>query len=122
MNNSLKAALLSGLVFPGMGQIFLKHYKRAAVVILATLAGLALIIVEATQLALAIMDKIASEGGTMNMETISNAASQAVSSFLTINLGFLLIILIWIIGTYDAYKMGKKKDIENGDTSLIKQL
>ena len=28
MKNSLKGALLSGLVFPGLGQVVLKHYKR----------------------------------------------------------------------------------------------
>ena len=28
MNNSLKGALLSGLVFPGLGQIILKHHTR----------------------------------------------------------------------------------------------
>ena len=112
MTNSLKASLLSGLVFPGLGQIFLKHYTRAAVIIVTVLAGLALIIVEAVQLGLAIMEKIASEGGAMDMETISDAASQAVTSFLTMNLGFLVIILFWIIGTVDAYRIGKKKDIE----------
>ena len=112
MNNSTKAALLSGLGFPGLGQVFLKHYKRAAVIILATLAGLGIIIVEAVQIGLAIMEKIMSEGGAMNFETISDAATQAVTSFLTMNLGFLLIILCWIIGTIDAYRIGKKKDIE----------
>jgi len=111
MTNSLKASLLSGLVFPGLGQIFLKHYTRAAVIIVAVLAGLALIIVEAVQLGLAIMEKIASEGGAMDMETISDAASQAVTSFLTMNLGFLVIILFWIIGTVDAYRLGKNKDM-----------
>ena len=118
MTNSLKAALLSGLVFPGLGQIFLKHYKRAAVIIVGTLAGMALIIVEAVQLGLAIMEKIMSEGGAIDMETISAAATQAVTSLFTFNLGFLLIILFWSIGTVDAYRLGKKKDIEEGKVVL----
>ena len=118
MTNSLKAALLSGLVFPGMGQILLKHYKRAAVIIVGTLAGMALIIVEAVQLGLAIMEKIMSEGGAIDMETISAAATQAVNSLFTFNLGFLLIILFWSIGTIDAYRLGKKKDIEEGKVVL----
>ena len=118
MTNSLKAAILSGLVFPGMGQIFLKHYKRAVVIIVGTLAGMALIIVEAVQLGLAIMEKIMSEGGAIDMETISAAATQAVNSLFTFNLGFLLIILFWSIGTVDAYRLGKKKDIEEGKVVL----
>ncbi|GBE03396.1 MAG TPA: hypothetical protein ENH45_02540 [Nitrospirae bacterium] len=114
MKNSLKAALLSGLVFPGVGQIFLKQYKRAAVIIIAIVVSLTVVIMEATQLALAIMDKIMSEGGTIDMETISNAATQAytTSSNQTIDLGLLSLLLFWIIATIDAYIMGKKKDKE----------
>ena len=118
MNKSLKAALLSGLVFPGLGQIFLKHYKRAAVIIVAVVAGMAIIIMEAVQIGLAIMEKIAYEGGAIDMNTIWDATSQAVNSLLTFNLGFFLIILGWIIGTVDAYRIGKKKDIEEGGVVL----
>jgi len=39
MNNSLKGALLSGFVFPGLGQVMLKHYKRGAVLILVVTAS-----------------------------------------------------------------------------------
>jgi ABC-type spermidine/putrescine transport system permease subunit I len=112
MNNSLKAALLSGLVFPGLGQIFLKHYKRAAVIILAVFGSLALVIVKATQLALTILEKIESEGRLIDIDSITEATSQATASILTINFGFLLIIICWIIGTVDAYRVGKKKDKE----------
>jgi hypothetical protein len=111
MNNSLKAALLSGLGFPGLGQIFLKLYKRAAVIIVGTMAGLAIIIMEAVQIGLAIMENIESSGAAITIGTIWDAARQAAASFLMMNLGVFLIILFWIIGTYDAYKMGKKKDI-----------
>ena len=105
--------MLSGLVFPGLGQIFLKHYKRAAVIILTVFGSLALVIVKATQLALAILEKVESEGRFIDMESITEATSQAAVSILTINLGFLLIILCWIIGTVDAYRIGKKKDKED---------
>ena len=111
MKNSLKAALLSGLGFPGLGQIFLKLYKRAAVIILGTLAGLAIIIMEAVQVGLAIMEKIESSRAAINIGTIWDAARQAAAGILMMNLGFVLLILFWVIGTYDAYKMGKEKDI-----------
>ena len=88
--------MLSGLVFPGLGQIFLKHYKRAAVIILAVFGSLALVIVKATQLALAILEKVESEGGAISMSTISDVAAQAstTSGIQMINLGFLLIIFL----------------------------
>ncbi len=119
MNNSLKGAFLSGLIFPGLGQVVLKHYKRGAVIILTVLVSLSIVVVKAVQHALAILEKIQSEGGAISMSTISDAATQAstTSGSLTFNLALLLVILCWIIGVVDAYRIGKKKDIEEGSTT-----
>jgi hypothetical protein len=114
MKNSLKGALLSGLVFPGMGQIILKHYKRGIVLILATLASLTVIVVKAVQQAFTILERLASEGEGINTDAISNAVTQAstASDSLIFKLLSLLIILCWIIGVVDAYSIGRKKDME----------
>ena len=119
MNNSLKGAFLSGLIFPGLGQIVLKRYKRGVVIMLTVLVSLSVVVVQAVQHALAILEKIASEGGEISMSTISNAATQATSTSgnQTFNFVLLLVILCWIIGVVDAYRIGKKKDIEEGSTS-----
>jgi len=118
MKNSLKGAFLSGLIFPGLGQIVLKHYKRGAVIMLTVLVSLSVVVVKAVQHALAILEKIELEGGAISMSTISNAATQAstTSGSLTFNLVLLLVILCWTIGVVDAYRIGKKKDIEEGST------
>lgn len=119
MNNSLKGAFLSGLIFPGLGQVVLKHYKRGAVIMITVLVGLSIFVVKAVQQALAILEKIESEGGVISMSTISDAATQAsaASGSFTLNLALLLVILCWIIGVVDAYIIGKKKDIEEGSTT-----
>jgi TM2 domain-containing membrane protein YozV len=110
MTNALKAALLSGLVFPGLGQIVLKHYRRGVILMLAVLACLAVIVVKAVQQALVILNQIQSEGGAISMHTISNAAQQAstTSDGFMINLVLLCLVLCWIIGIVDAYRIGKK--------------
>jgi hypothetical protein len=114
MNNALKGALLSGLVFPGLGQVALKHYKRGAVMMLTVIVSLAVVVMKAVQLALAILEKTEMEGGIISMSTILNATTQASanSGSFTYNLLFLLISVCWIIGTVDAYRIGRKKDIE----------
>jgi hypothetical protein len=114
MKNSIKGVLLSGLVFPGLGQVILRHYKRGAVIMFTVLVNLSVVIVIAVQNALAILEKIGSEGGVIDMSTISNAATQAStpSESLIFKLLLLLIIFCWIIGVVDAYRIGKKKDIE----------
>jgi hypothetical protein len=119
MNNSLKGAFLSGLVFPGLGQLVLKHYKRGAVIIIAVLISLSIVVVETVQHALAMLEEIQIEGGAISISSISEAATRAstTSGSLAFNLAFLLVILLWIIGAVDAYRIGKRKDIEEGSTT-----
>jgi len=114
MSNSLKGALLSGLVFPGLGQVVLKRYKRGVVIMLAVLASMTVIVVKAVQNALAILEKLEREGGAIDMTAITNAATQAStgSGNLIINLLLLLVFVSWIIGVVDAYRIGRKIDLE----------
>ena len=113
MKNSLKGALLSGLVFPGLGQVFLKHYKRGFALMLTVLICVVAVVVKASQQAVAIIERIQSQGGVIDMNTISNAATQAstASASLIINLLLLLIMVCWITGIVDAYRIGRKKDM-----------
>jgi len=114
MNNALKGALLSGLVFPGVGQAALKHFKRGLILMVTVFVGMAVIVVITVNQALTIFEKIMSEGGTIDMNTISNAATQATlsSGSLIINSLLLFIMMGWIFGVIDAYRIGKKKDLE----------
>lgn len=114
MSSSLRAALLSGLVFPGIGQIALKHYRRGVALMLTVFACLSVVIVQAVQQTLATLNQFQSKGGELNMNTISSAAQQAstTSDGLISNLAMLFIGLCWIIGIVDAYRIGKKVDAE----------
>ena len=118
MSNSIKAVLLSGLVFPGVGQLVLKHYKRGIAFILATIAILLVIVVKAVQQSFTILEKIKAEGGVISMTTVTNATIQAStpSESLIFKLLLFVFILIWIIGAVDAYRVGKRKDIKEGRT------
>jgi ABC-type spermidine/putrescine transport system permease subunit I len=121
MNNSLKGVFLSGLVFPGLGQIILKKYKRGIALMLTVLVCLLAIVLNAVQQALAILEKIDLKDGNVDFSTVSNAANNALSNSdsLTINFSLILIILCWIIGTVDAYRIGRKKDLEKRLTHQI---
>jgi len=79
-------------------------------------ASLLVILIKAVQQAFAILEKIESEGGVIDMSTISKAATQASTSFgsLIFKIALLLIILCWIIGVVDAYVIGKKMDVGGG--------
>ncbi len=115
MNKAIKGAFLSGLVFPGVGHFSLKHYKRGAVLMLTVSASIVIILIKALRQAFAIMEKIESEGSLIDLSTISNAATEAVTAFESpiFKLLLLVIIFCWIFGIVDAYRIGRKKDLES---------
>jgi len=53
-----KAALLSGLIFPGIGHMVLKQYLRGSVLMLSALAAFSVIVTRVFQRALTIVDRI----------------------------------------------------------------
>ena len=121
MKNSMKGALLSGLVFPGLGQIALKHYWRGFALVLAVMAGLYIMIVTAVQQAYVILDTIEAEGGMPDSDTISQAAAQAAaaSDSPMITAVSVLILICWIVGIIDAWRIGKQKDLEEQATGRM---
>ena len=121
MNYSLKGALLSGLVFPGLGQVVLKHYKRGIAWMLAVVAGLLVVVSEATEQALTILEKVESQGGAIDMKTISNAATQAstTSDSIVFNGALFLIIICWIGAVVDAYRIGRTKDLRQQSADQV---
>ena len=114
MKHSVKGAFLSGAVFPGLGQVVLKHYVRGIALMIAVVTSLFFIVKIALEQALAIIDKIQWQGGPVDMVTISNAAVQAStrSNSRTFSLLVLLIVVCWLFATVDAYRLGKRKDLE----------
>lgn len=114
MKNAMKGALLSGLVMPGLGQVVLKSYKRGIALMLVVFAAFSVIVVKTVQHALTILETVASEGGSVDMESVANAANQATAAAdsLVFNLAFGVIAICWVAGMVDAYYTGKKKDME----------
>jgi len=116
MKSAIKGALLSGLVFPGLGQLVLRQYRRGAVIMLAVLISLSVIVVEIVQQALDILEKIELQGDAIDITAISNAAAQesARSGGVTVNILMIFVVVCWVAGTVDAYRIGKKKDLQRG--------
>jgi hypothetical protein len=114
MTNALKAGLLSALVFPGLGQMVLKRYRRGLVLMLTVLAGLAAIVIHAVRRALAILETIELEGGAVDQRAIADAAAQTAdpSGSLTVNVLFVAMTILWIYGAVDAYRIGRQRDLE----------
>ncbi|MFZ5862250.1 MAG: hypothetical protein ACOYXR_05350 [Nitrospirota bacterium] len=113
MTNATKGALLSALGFPGLGQIALKRYQRGVVWMLASVAGLVLMVATAAREAGRILETIEAEGGVVDQDAMSRAIAQATawSGNLDLNLLVLAITLCWIYAAVDAYRIGKQQDL-----------
>lgn len=113
MTNAIKGVLLSALVFPGLGQIVLKRYQRGVVLMLTTLAGLVVIVANATWGARRILETIESGSGVIDQDAMSRAIAQATSwsGNLAFNLLLFAITLCWVYAAVDAYRIGKQQDL-----------
>ena len=110
MNQSVKASLLSALVFPGVGQISLGYKKRGWSIIAIYIVFLYLIISEIMQKAYSIINEMQKNGAAMDIESISVKTSGLVgfSDNTFLNILLMLFIIGWVISIVDAYGLGKK--------------
>jgi len=108
MTRPTKAALLSGLVFPGIGHMVLKQYLRGSVLMISALIALSVIVTVVIQRALTIVDRINS--GDIPVETgaiaemVSNSTNGADS--LIENISVIVLGACWLIGIIDSYRLG----------------
>jgi hypothetical protein len=108
MKRSSKAALLSGLVFPGIGHMVLKQYLHGSVLMLSALVAFSVIITRIFQRALTIVDRINSgdipiETGSI-AELVSNSTT-GVDSCIE-NTAVIVLAACWLIGIIDSYRLG----------------
>ena len=110
MNQSVKAALLSALILPGLGQISLGYKKRGGLII-GFIAVLFFIIVNnIMKISHEVINKMQQNGLAMDVETISKMTSEQVgfSDNLFLNITLILLIVTWLASILDAYLLGKK--------------
>jgi len=109
MNQSVKAALLSALIFPGVGQISVGRKKRGWFIIGVNVVLLYFIISEIMQKAYAVVAEMQRSGSALDIESISNASAKlsGFSDNTSLNILLTLIIVGWVISVIDAYRLGK---------------
>jgi len=108
MKRSTKAALLSGLIFPGVGHMVLKQYLRGSILMLAALIALSVIVTKAVKQALAVVDKINSGEIPLESVAITELVSQSTGGAegSILNITVLVVGACWLIGIIDSYRVG----------------
>ena len=108
MDRSVKAALLSGLVFPGVGQLFLKRRARALVFLIpAALAG---IYFGGAIMApvMAIANDVGSGALPFDPVLIQARVEQTRIDTSAMNVAAVVMLVAWIGSTLDAWLLGRR--------------
>jgi hypothetical protein len=115
MKKSSKAALLSGLIFPGIGHIFLREYFRGSTLVVLSLAALSVVASSAYQHALLVVDQIASGDVSMEVGAIAQAVSNSTNTAdgRIENTASIVLIACWLAGISDSYRLGAVQEKSN---------
>src|SRR5262245_53062011 len=111
MKYSTKAALLSGLVFPGLGHLYLRRYLRGLLLAAGAAAVCYFLVSTAVNSATDIAAKI--EGGEVPLdpEAISAMVSKASKKDeRSTDIATAILVALWAIGIVDSYREGRARD------------
>lgn len=122
MNKSLKAALLSALVFPGVGHFSLKKPIQGVLLSGVSIICLYFLITTSVDIAQQLIVKVQSGEIPMDVVKMSEIVSQQLegSGGQRINIPSYLLMICWIVGIIDSVRIGWSRG--NSDDSLDKKL
>jgi hypothetical protein len=111
MSRSTIALLLSALVFPGAGHLYLKRRGRALLFIVPSVVAVGYFLMDAMQRAGALVDQIMS--GSLGTDPVAIAAKleQAGPTSGLVDLAIYAMLACWIGAAVDAWLLGRKARI-----------
>ncbi len=98
MNKNIKAALLSGLVFPGIGQIY-KGCKLKGVILIVAVNVLFLIAVGAVVKEIYLLS---ASGGLSETQAPMQAVDRVIRDNTIFNGILVVLVVVWLYGILDA--------------------
>ena len=112
MKISTKAAILSAIVFPGAGHIYLKKYLSGTVFTLLSLTAIVYLISSAIEKALQIVEKIQNGQLSPDILSITELLSKQATGTDTIrlNMATTAIFICWVTAIIDSYRAASLRD------------
>ena len=116
MKASTKAMLLSGLVYPGLGQLLTGHKPSGIMFVLGTSAGLIVLTYRLVQRAVHLMDQAMSKlvYNAPDAKTLQELIEQSAAGGWGVEKICLIVIVgCWLAAIVHAYVVGKKIDAQS---------
>jgi hypothetical protein len=110
MSRSTTALLLSALVFPGAGHLYLKRRSRALLFIVPTVVAGGYFVLDAARRATDLADQIMS--GALGTDPVAIAAKleQAGPTSGLVDLAMYVLLACWIGAAVDAWLLGRTQE------------
>ena len=107
MKKNTKALLASALIFPGLGQYFLKRYKSSVFFIGFSIACLTYILIDVMSKAMIIANKVVAGEVEADLFVIRElvAQQQAESNSYGVLIASVSLGLIWLVSIIDVYRL-----------------
>ncbi len=108
MKKSIKAVLLSGLLFPGIGHFSLKRYQRGMIFFIPALTSLVFLVYYVLTKAFSIADQISQSEIPLDAQAISSIiySENGATEVFMLNVATWIFIACWIISMIDSYRLG----------------
>jgi hypothetical protein len=112
MSKSLRAALLSALILPGVGHFWLKKPLQGALLSGITIVSLYVLLSTVVDIAQRLSIRIQSGEIPLDVTTISELISQQMAGHngQLINIPTLLLIICWTVGVLDSFRIGRLEE------------
>ena len=122
MKQSIKGALLSGVAYPGLGQMFLGYIFSGAAFIGLTTIGLGIIVYRLAKRIYSIIDQIlpTSTKDALDFRKIIDLFDQSTYQSWDVDfICLIVVVLCWLTSTVHAYFLGKRLDRQKGQKTQL---
>ncbi|WP_296001365.1 hypothetical protein [Rugamonas sp.] len=112
--NTIKAALMSALLFPGLGHLALKRGRRGCVFLLPCALAVLYVLRHVLQLVTTLADEI--NAGTLQLDPqlISDRVDATVNALPGMNVALVVCVLCWAGSIADAFWLGRAAKADAG--------
>lgn len=111
MKYSSRALLLSGLAFPGLGQLYLRHWLRGALLALAAATALWLVLSRVLGTAFEVAAAVEQGAVAPDTEAITAAVERRAEDVRTdTRWPSRVLLVLWLGSMVDGWRLGRERD------------
>ena len=111
MKRSTKAVLISGLVFPGLGHIFLRRYVVGFILLCLASGSIYIVAKTVFDTALDVAGEIESGSVAIDSGSMSQlVAKRSREAEQSTNVAVWVLMASWVIGIIDSYRVGRAQE------------